>query len=99
MKKESSFQKGLINKIEELFPDCIIMKNDPNYIQGIPDLLILHGDKWASLECKKSAKASHQPNQDYYISKMNGMSYASFVSPENEEEVLSELQQALSIER
>jgi hypothetical protein len=99
MKKESSFQKGLINKIEELFPDCIIMKNDPNYIQGIPDLLILHGDKWASLECKKSAKASHQPNQDYYISKMNGMSYARFVSPENEEEVLSELQQALSIER
>jgi len=99
MKKESSFQKGLINRIEELFPDCIIMKNDPNYIQGIPDLLILHGDKWASLECKKSAKASHQPNQDYYISKMNGMSYARFVSPENEEEVLSELQQALSIER
>jgi hypothetical protein len=99
MKKESSFQKGLIDKIEELFPDCIIMKNDPNYIQGIPDLLILHGDKWASLECKKSAKASHQPNQDYYISKMNGMSYARFVSPENEEEVLSELQQALSIER
>ena len=99
MKKESSFQKGLINKIEELFPDCIIMKNDPNYIQGIPDLLILHGGKWASLECKKSAKASHQPNQDYYISKMNGMSYARFVSPENEEEVLSELQQALSIER
>ena len=99
MKKESSFQKGLIDKIEELFPDCIIMKNDPNYIQGIPDLLILHGDKWASLECKKSAKASHQPNQDYYISKMNGMSYARFVSPENEEEVLNELQQALSIER
>ena len=99
MKKESSFQKGLIDKIEELFPDCIIMKNDPNYIQGIPDLLILHGDKWASLECKKSAKASHQPNQDYYISKMNGMSYARFVSPENEEEVLSELQQALSTER
>lgn len=99
MKKESSFQKGLIDKIEELFPDCIIMKNDPNYIQGIPDLLILNGDRWASLECKKSAKASHQPNQDYYISKMNGMSYARFVSPENEEEVLNELQQALSIER
>ena len=96
MKKESKFQKELIDKIEERLPGCIIMKNDPNYIQGIPDLLILHGNKWASLECKKSEKASHQPNQDYYISKMNGMSYASFVYPENEQEVLDEIQRALS---
>lgn len=96
MKKESKFQKELIDKIEERLPDCIIMKNDPNYIQGIPDLLILNGNKWASLECKKSEGASHQPNQDYYISKMNEMSYASFVYPENEEEVLDEIQRALS---
>lgn len=96
MKKESKFQKELIDKIEERLPGCIIMKNDPNYIQGIPDLIVLHGDKWASLECKKSEKASHQPNQDYYISKMNDMSYASFVYPENEQEVLDEIQRALS---
>lgn len=96
MKKESKFQKDLIGKIKKTFPDCIVIKNDPTYIQGIPDLLILNGDKWASLECKKSENASHQPNQDYYVSKMNGMSYASFVYPENEKEVLDAIQRALS---
>ena len=95
MAKESKFQHGLIEKIKNRFPGCVVMKNDPTYIQGIPDLTILHGDKWATLEVKKSKDASHQPNQDYYVGKMNGMSYSSFVYPENEEEVLNELAQAL----
>ena len=99
MAKESKFQKGLIDKIKERLPGCVIMKNDPNYIQGIPDLTILHGDKWAMLEVKKAKGASHQPNQDYYVEKLNGMSYASFVYPENEEEVLDEMEQALATER
>lgn len=88
---ESKFQSGLIKEIKDRFPECIVMKNDSNYIQGIPDLLILSGDKWASLECKKSAKAKHRPNQDYYVEKMNGMSFSAFVYPENKEEVLNEL--------
>lgn len=92
MPKESSFQSKLINTIKDLFPGCMVLKNDANYIQGIPDLLILFKNKWAALECKKSLRASHQPNQDYYISQMNDMSYASFVSPENKEEVLNGLQ-------
>lgn len=96
--KESQFQKKLINKVKDRFPGCIVMKNDPNYIQGIPDLMILHNDKWAALECKKTKSASHQPNQDYYVNKMNDMSYAAFVYPENEQEVLNELEQALCTE-
>lgn len=99
MAKESKFQKGLIDDIEARFPDCIILKNDPTYIQGIPDLLVLHGDRWAALECKKNETASHQPNQDYYVGLMNKMSYSSFVYPENKEEVLNELERALSAER
>ena len=95
MARESKFQSELIKELYELFPGCIVLKNDANYIQGIPDLTILHGDKWAMLEVKKSENASHQPNQDYYINKMKEMSYASFVYPENEEEVLNELEQAL----
>ena len=88
---ENKFQAKLIKKLKNLYPDCIVMKNDPTYIQGIPDLLILHKDKWASLECKKSANARHQPNQDYYVGKMNNMSFSSFICPENEEEVLEQL--------
>ena len=88
---ENKFQAKLIKKLKNLYPDCIVMKNDPTYIQGIPDLLILHKNKWASLECKKSANARHQPNQDYYVGKMNEMSFSSFICPENEDEVLEQL--------
>lgn len=77
-----------------MFPGCIIMKNDANYIPGIPDLTILYKDKWATLECKKTANASHQPNQDYYVETLNNMSFSAFIFPENKEAVLNELQQA-----
>ena len=88
---ENKFQANIIKKLKKIFPGCMVLKNDPTYIQGIPDLLVIHGDKWASLECKKSANARHQPNQDYYVAKMNDMSFSSFISPENEEEVIEQL--------
>ena len=89
---ENKFQANLIKKLKKLYPDCVVMKNDSSYIQGIPDLLVLHRDKWASLECKKNANARHQPNQDYYVEKMNDMSFSRFIFPENEDEVLDELE-------
>ena len=92
--RENKFQSDLIKEIKSRFPDCIVMKNDPNYLQGIPDLLILHGNRWASLECKKDSKAKHQPNQDYYVKRMNGMSFSSFIYPENKEEVLDAMEQS-----
>lgn len=88
---ESGFQDRLIDKLKDLFPGCMVFKMDQ--IQGIPDLLILYKDKWASLECKRTARAKKQPNQEYYVGKMNEMSFSRFVSPENKEEVLDELQQ------
>lgn len=91
---ENKFQANLIKELRGLFPGCIVMKNDASYIQGIPDLLILHNDKWASLECKKSASASKQPNQEYYVGRMNEMSFSRFICPENKEEVLRDLQSA-----
>lgn len=94
MRRESKFQSELIKELKIRFPDCIVMKNDPNYIQGIPDLLVLYSDKWAALECKRSSSSKHQPNQDYYVDKMDSMSFSRFIFPENKEEVLDELQSA-----
>ena len=86
---ENRFQSKLIKEIKDRFPGCIVMKNDSSYIQGIPDLIVLFRNKWAALEVKKSNTASHRPNQDYYVDKMNDMSYAAFIYPENKEEVLN----------
>ena len=94
MAKESAFQKGLIDDLKKRFPGCMVLKNDPNYIQGIPDLLVLYEGRWAALECKKAKQASHQPNQDYYVERMNEMSFSRFVYPENKETILDELQQS-----
>ena len=88
---ENKFQSNLIKEIKNIFPDCIVMKNDSSYIQGIPDLLILHKDKWASLEVKKNRTASKRPNQEHYVNRMNEMSFARFIYPENKDEVLNSL--------
>lgn len=93
-KLENRFKTELIKELKLIFPGCMVMHLDPNEIQGIPDLIVLYKDKWAVLEGKKNANASHRPNQDYYVDKMNEMSYAAFIYPENKEEVLNELQQA-----
>lgn len=96
---ESKFQSNLIKEIKELFPGSIVLKNDSSYLQGVPDLLILYKDKWATLEVKKSANAKHQPNQDYYVDKMNEMSFSRFVYPENKEDVLNEIHKTFGTER
>ena len=94
---ESKFQADLKKELEKRFPGCIVTKLDSSYIQGIPDLLILWRDKWAVLECKKNGSAKKQPNQEYYVEKMNEMSFSKFIYPENKEEVLNDLQQAFTI--
>lgn len=91
---ESDFQEGVIKEIKKMFPGCIVLKNDSGYIQGIPDWLVLYNDKWAALEMKRQANARRQPNQEYYVERMNKMSFSRFVYPENKEEILDELQQA-----
>lgn len=93
-KLERDFQAELIKDLKKLFKGCIVTKLDSGYLQGIPDLLILYKNKWATLECKKSSGASKRPNQEYYVDLMNKMSFSRFISPENKEDVLNELQQA-----
>lgn len=94
-KLESDFQKDLMDEIRRLYPGCVIIKNDPNYLQGFPDWTILYKDRWAVLEAKKSKDADIQPNQPYYVELLDRMSFSRFVYPENKEEVLRELQKTL----
>ena len=96
---EKAFQASLIKDIKKEFPKSIVLKNDPNYIQGFPDLLVLYKDKWAALECKQKDNSHKQPNQDYYINILGKMSYASFINPKNKEEVINELHQAFGTRR
>lgn len=91
MKKESEFQKNLKKELKSLFPGCLITKLDSGDIQGIPDLLILYKDKWATLENKRHSKAEKQPNQEYYVDMMDKMSFSRFIYPENKDEVLKDL--------
>jgi len=97
--RESAYQAGLIKKLKRMFPGCIILKNDPTYKQGILDLVIFYGPRWAMVEVKTSAKAKERPNQRHYVERLNDMSFAAFIHPGNEQEVLDGLQQALSDSR
>jgi hypothetical protein len=96
---ESKYQKHVIEELERIFPGCIVLKNDPQQQQGILDLLILWEDCWASLEVKVSAKSRIQPNQRHFVERLDDMSFASFIYPEIEEEVLNALQQAFGTRR
>jgi hypothetical protein len=96
---ENQYQAKLIRKLKRMFPGCEILKNDSGYRQGILDITIFIDDFWAMLDVKKDRNAAHQPNQDYFVEKFNGMSFASFIYPENEKEVLTALQEAFSSRR
>ena len=96
-KRENDYQAKLVKKLKKEYPGCIITKLDSSHTQGIPDLLILNKKHWATLECKRSEEERNdpRPNQEYYVEKMNNMSFSSFIYPENEEEVLNELRKAI----
>lgn len=96
---EKKYQAKLLRKLEKMFPGCIILKNDTRHRQGMLDLTILWNEFWATLEVKTSKEASTQPNQDYYIEKLGEMSFAAYIYPENEFEVLNALQQAFKSSR
>lgn len=96
---ESRFEAHLVRDLKEMFPGCVILKNDTRALQGVPDRTILYGDRWAVLEAKASERAPRRPNQEFYINKLNSMSYGAFIYPENAEEVLHELQFALEPRR
>lgn len=98
-KLESKFQKELMDEIREQYPGCVILKNDSSYIQGFPDWTILYKDRWAVLEAKRERGAKKQPNQEYYVGKLDEMSFSRFVYPENKDEVLEDLERVFKRRR
>jgi len=94
-KKETVYQRIVVRRLESEYPGCFIMRNDPRYVQGVCDLLVLFNGHWAMLEVKASIDSPSEPNQEYYVDMFGRMSYASFVYPENEDQVFYELQNAL----
>ncbi len=94
IRKESRFQADLKKRLLKEFPGAYICKTDANQTQGIPDLLILYKKRWAMLECKRCSSASHRPNQDRQVERFDEMSFARFIYPENEEDVINELREA-----
>lgn len=90
-KLESKFQSDLIKELKSIFVGCYILKTDPVQMQGVPDLVVLYNDKWATLECKRSSSSSRRPNQERHVNTMNDMSFSRFIFPENKEEVIDEL--------
>lgn len=97
--REGEYQTRLIRRLTDMFPGCFILKNDSSYMQGVPDLLILFGYRWAMLEVKMDLLSPMQPNQEYYIGILDDMSFASFINPATEEDVLHELQRAFGLSR
>lgn len=91
-KRESAFQADLIRELKKRFPECEVLKNDSSYRQGIPDLTVFYGPYWAMLECKRGAGEKRQPNQDWYVDRMNSMGFAAFIFPENKDEVLDRME-------
>lgn len=96
---ESVYQAKLIKKLRKLYPGTVILKNDSSYMPGIPDLSIFYNDRWVMLEVKAYDGADEQPNQRYYVDQLNAMSFAAFIFPENEKEVLHGVQQTLRASR
>lgn len=97
-RRENDFQGALVQRIKELLPGAFVLKNDSSYLQGIPDLTILYGERWAILEVKRARPRSsrdYEPNQEWYLELFNQMSFSATIFPENEEEVLHDLQLAL----
>lgn len=94
-KKEGDYQKDIIDRIKEVLPGAIVLKNDSGYVQGIPDLSIFYGDKYAMLEVKKSEHDyihNEQPNQEDYIQQFHDWGVCSyFIYPEVDDKVFADL--------
>lgn len=101
-KLERDYRIVLSDRIYDRLPgqrikDIMVVINDPNQFQGIPDLSVFYQPtgRWAMLEVKREEKSKQRPNQGWYIEHWGRTIFTAVIHPGNEEEVLSALQHAL----
>lgn len=99
MASESAIQAAIIKELEEQYPGAVVLKTDPSYIQGFPDLLFLQNSFWAALEVKRAQFSAHRPNQEYWVDRLDQLSFSRFIYPSNLDRVLNELNDALGWNR
>lgn len=91
----NGFKTRFIKRIKRECPFAVVLLTDPGYLQGVPDILVLVEDYWFCFEVKAAKGSRRQPNQTWWVDKLDDMSFARFVYPENEEEVILGFQRAL----
>lgn len=93
--KESDFQAKICKWLRA--KGCIVLKYQQNATTraGTPDLIFLKDGFWGALEVKRSKNAPFRPGQKEMVKKMDEMSWARVIWPENEKEILKELGEIL----
>lgn len=92
---EAKFQAKIISWLKK--QGCLPIKYEQNATTkaGIPDIIFFKEGFWGALEVKKSKTAKFQPLQKEMIAKMDEMSWARAVYPENWDEIKKELEEIL----
>lgn len=95
MTKEADFQATIIKWLRH--NGCLVLKYQQNATTraGIPDILFLKEGFWGAIEVKKAKNAPFRPGQKEMIAKMDEMSWAKAVYPENWADTQAELGQML----
>ena len=92
MMKEADFQKTIVRWLRS--KGCLVLKYQQNATTraGIPDIIFLKEGFWGAIEVKKSKTAKYRPGQKEMVAKMNEMSWAKVVFPENWADTRKELE-------
>lgn len=95
MAKEQELQKKIISYLKKKGCYVIKINQDAKSHVGTPDVIAMKEGFWLAIEVKASKTAKFQPLQKETIEKLNEMSWAKVVYPENWEDVQKELNELL----
>lgn len=90
---ESKFKEKFFEEFKAKVPQTGILYKASFSKRSYPDVVLLGPNgRWAVLEFKRAEKAARRIHQALHIEILSEMGYARFVSPENSEEVIRELE-------